>query len=407
MRNQNRSASILLTSMLTLLLGAGCMPIQPTSNLNATPISIDPVVILVVDDFSKDKPAETPPDATLCVATPDGQGRYKFRGVATDQGEFPHGNLVYAEISNLLSTMIPDNLAPVPAKSMVTMTGTTFLNLEWVKDVELWEVANRHLLVVAVDTPDWDPGIVADHISTTIKMLDIPGVEIGDYRLNEVKGYVLNLSFALVPCKLPPDPLIEAQFDNYRDLIDAYRNDVKFGRSEWENMIAKSSTDYEEAVSPDATVDIFKGFKCNLVRTSIGTKRLCELLEATQLMTPKVVISVASAGNARLPFPFAPGLFPNVITVSAAEDLEGEHIYSNRGEIKMSGIHPTLLTVQGDELTGTSFAAPRFSLMAALFLLHDNTCSADEGWNALSYDDWGDLELSDALRVHCPQFVNN
>ncbi|MBX3015383.1 MAG: S8/S53 family peptidase [Caldilineaceae bacterium] len=80
------------------------------------------------------------------------------------------------------------------------------------------------------------------------------------------------------------------------------------------------------------------------------------------------VINVAASGNNAVGrnqgYPYWPGRFPSVVSVT---DNRKEHlaIYSpNAGEIGMDGSHPLYA-----DFMGTSFAAPRFSLLAAKYFL--------------------------------------
>jgi len=116
-------------------------------------------------------------------------------------------------------------------------------------------------------------------------------------------------------------------------------------------------------------------------------------------------ISIASSGNSGpLPYPFAPAMWSAVLSVSA---LNAD--YSNSGEITVSGTHPTEKMDSREPITGTSFAAPRVSLVTAMYLLFggDAKCSGYDGDShppmayAPTKDDWRNLEMREAAGLYC------
>lgn len=106
------------------------------------------------------------------------------------------------------------------------------------------------------------------------------------------------------------------------------------------------------------------------------------------------VIPIGAAGNAGWQFPMMPALWDSVVSTSAEEGLPDElascnmnnnAFCSNFAEVKLSGTHPyedallvgnTSDCVPGfdcklyeDQVKGTSYAAPRLSVLAALYLV--------------------------------------
>jgi hypothetical protein len=128
------------------------------------------------------------------------------------------------------------------------------------------------------------------------------------------------------------------------------------------------------------------------------------------------VISVAAAGNLGgygYEYPFAPAIFDNVVSVSAAtRDVDDSRVgYSNPGEVLMVGDHSD--DAYGD-LSGTSFAAPKFSLLAAIYLLNGGRSPCDvaddmpPSFPALGYagdyGPWEDLLPEEIAANFCPVF---
>jgi hypothetical protein len=131
------------------------------------------------------------------------------------------------------------------------------------------------------------------------------------------------------------------------------------------------------------------------------------------------VISVAAAGNSGLPFPFAPALWSNVLGISAdtssgAVTLSGKEFWSNAGEVLMEGKHTSATGAGGQLLIGTSYAAPRLSLQAALYLLtgEPSKCKTPNGDflnPPMSYAPevnlkWLNLPLANAAKQYCEIF---
>lgn len=134
-------------------------------------------------------------------------------------------------------------------------------------------------------------------------------------------------------------------------------------------------------------------------------------------------IPVAAAGN--LPrntmpdYPYAPALWDSVVSISAVEALPGRSssYTSNFGEIAMRGLHPSAIDEHGEPRQGTSFAAPRFSVWAAMYLLTGGPSPCEEGddhypvlgykkdnWNIQDWPHDPNLSLMEAAEFYCPGF---
>jgi hypothetical protein len=130
-----------------------------------------------------------------------------------------------------------------------------------------------------------------------------------------------------------------------------------------------------------------------------------------QVSSPNYIM-VASAGNEGLPFPYAPAIADNVVSVSADyPDVDvcrnmltaagtGD-ILSNDGEIMMNGFFNCL--------PGTSFAAPKLSFEMALYLLRGGDTTCDGLQPPLAYEQtlpnqWLNIRRNVAANLHCSDF---
>jgi hypothetical protein len=135
------------------------------------------------------------------------------------------------------------------------------------------------------------------------------------------------------------------------------------------------------------------------------------------------VIPIASAGNEGRNFPYAPGLWPTVVSISAeytgyetcstpAGASKKPSPLSNNGEVAKNGMFECH--------AGTSFAAPRLSMEAALYLLAGGNvvCTGTlldnqkpEGISTtssppLAHLPWDNLERRVASVRYCEDFNN-
>jgi hypothetical protein len=126
------------------------------------------------------------------------------------------------------------------------------------------------------------------------------------------------------------------------------------------------------------------------------------------------VFSIASAGNRGDAYAFAPGYWDSVVSVSA--DYDGpencpvnptltpnstEHVLkSNSGEVEMYGVHNCI--------PGTSFAAPRLSAEAALYLVRGGSisCGGSDGTSSppMAHAAFDNLTREDASKAYCQDF---
>ncbi len=244
--------------------------------------------------------------------------------------------------------------------------------------------------LVAVDIQGASTDVVADRIADAIADHD------SDF-------YILNMSFALIPCEMI-DALAEfgGQLMSAREAKDLNRYRGQFQRA---------VLFYDKTVFPVMS---------QRAQDADDLDPLQALLEDLG----SSVIPVASAGNFGLDFPFWPGAWGQVISVSASVgagyhapsawdkkndtpllDAEGANPnqrmrVSNYGEVMLPGEYAS----DYGPVSGTSFAAPRLSVALALYVseVGGNYCRQPDGDPALAHGGWDNLTLVEAVEDFCP-----
>lgn len=219
---------------------------------------------------------------------------------------------------------------------------------------------------------------------------------------NPADFYVINMSFAVIPCEY-----VQAIADMGGELLDA-RNagDLNRYRSLFQRAVVFYGDQVYPAMSQHAQ-DLENLDPLQELFTSLGNS----------------VIPVASAGNFGLKFPFWPGGWSQVISVSGSTG-QGYHPpaswdkkkdtpllmqdsgqpnkknrVSNYGEIMMPGEYTD---PDGNGYLGTSFAAPRLTVALANYLMQVGSANCGP---ALAYGDWENLTLTEAAQQYCPDLV--
>lgn len=218
---------------------------------------------------------------------------------------------------------------------------------------------------------------------------------------NPAEHHVINMSFVIIPCDY-----VTAFADLEAQLMDARESG---NPGNYRSLFQRSVVFYDDTVFP------------------VMSQRAQEETDLDPLQSLFTdlrgsVIPVASAGNFGLDFPFWPGAWGQVISVSASDGtgyaapaawdkkddsplLGAENInpgrtvrISNYGEVMMPGEYE----VDEGMLSGTSFAAPRLSAALALYLAESGAyCQQDDGDPAFAYGDWDNLTLDEAVSEHC------
>jgi hypothetical protein len=440
------------------------------------------VAILVIDVFDTRKADEITANIAEqnCLVTPEGQGHVAIQGAgnvaiqgagnvaiqgAGNANQETHGEIVYSEIRDLLrderggsQTVVTTGAAQFPNASADLQQA--------IRDLEQWQLDNGNVLLVALDTEGYTTSVIAQRIPATIDLLE---QEFG------ISRFVVNMSFAVIPCDLliddvrPNDEellqqyldaLAGEEFDELRATFEALleENDgnvsVTINQPEFATVrgallaqeLNRTTTIYqvqnpEELVTQLAgCYDLYGG--SDLIEqpteqpTEIG-EQAGQLQEGTcadpifpadpmfawaiQAQTEAVVanrgpriINIASAGNFGSGFAFAPGYYPTVVSVSADYSNSGNTtvdalvangtIVSNDGEVQFNGLYER----SGFVYPGTSYAAPRLSIEAAIYLLGNGaiTCtgSTDSSTPPLAYPFFQNLPRTDAASQYCEEF---
>lgn len=388
---------LLVAALALLLIAAACGPVatqsavpaaEPTAPPAAAPTEVpaptpvEPVVILVLDNFSDPCEPQEKIKANLvnagtdnrdCLFTPDGQV-YASRGLATNcqPGGVSHGSYVYSQILSLLKAANGK-----PLESQAPFGGfsvpTPYL--------DLWRTAEGDVLLIAVDVPGFDAGLAANNRAAVMNQL--VGLKLEKYAVTNVQGVVVNMSFALVPCQ-------QLNVDQYiADLVSYYSGEGKVDlRKTLGNIYLQGETDPKLVTEKGVAwaMDWAAG----------------DPLYQTLNKDGVVTINIAAAGNSGFPYPFAPALWPGVLSVSASTGDPGtpKADYSNAGEVMVSGVHPDDAAV-----LGTSFAAPKLAFWAARYLLKKGGCDTTPPLAhktiTPSPGGWDDLSLATAIERHC------
>lgn len=215
------------------------------------------------------------------------------------------------------------------------------------------------------------------------------------------------MSFAIIPCEY-----IQALADMGGQLLDA-RNagDLNRYRSLFERAVVFYGDQVYPAMSQHAQ-DLQNLDPLQDLLTSLGSN----------------VIPVASAGNFGLKFPFWPGAWSQVVSVSGStgqgfypsaswdkkkdtplltqdSGQQGKKkLVSNYGEIMMPGEYTD---TDGNSFLGTSFAAPRLTVVLARYLTQVGSanCRNANGGPGLAYGDWKNLTIQEAAQQYCPDLT--
>jgi hypothetical protein len=352
------AVSILVCALLAVRLGFAARPGVPASAQGDYN-----VVIIVADDFS-DSTLDTVDTGQFdssdnCTVSLEGQA-FAVRGVSADPIDEAHGDLVYAQLEELL--------ADANAGSAIDL--------------------------VQVDIQGVTTDIVASRIGDAIA--DHPA----DF-------YVVNMSFVIIPCEyITGFADFESQMMDARDAKDL---------NKYRGLFQRAVVFYDKTVFPAMSH-----------RAQSATD--LDPLQSLFTSLSSNVIPVAAAGNFGLDFPFWPGAWGQVISVSASEGtgydapapwdkkkdtplLGTEDLtpgkttrISNYGEVMIPGEYASDFGV----VAGTSFAAPRLSVAMAVYVsqVGGSYCRQSNGNPALAYGGWDNLMLGEVIGDYCPEMAS-
>lgn len=314
------------------------------------------VVILVVDDFGETDLADLDPGeygpGESCAVSLEGQA-FAVRGVSAEPIDEAHGDLVMSQIEELLAasgSAIP--VVPVEIQGLTTQQAADAL----------------------LDA-------VADHPA------DI---------------YVINMSFAIIPCEhIQAFAEFGSQLLSARDAKDLNR---------YRGLFNRSVLFYNDTVFP-------------VMSQKAQNAQNLDPLQSALVSLRTAAIPVAAAGNFGLDYPFWPGAWGQVISVSAsagegfvsppwdkkkdtplltaeAEQPGKQKRISNYGEVMMPGEY----SAGAGKVSGTSFAAPRLSVVLAHYAaaVGPAICRTGDGRPALATGKWDNLTLPQVAQTSCP-----
>lgn len=220
---------------------------------------------------------------------------------------------------------------------------------------------------------------------------------------NPADAYVVNMSFAIMPCEY-----LEAFAQFGGELLDA-RSARNLNR--YRSIFQRAVLFYDDTVFP-------------VMSQKAQTETDLDPIQGLLAARSEDVIPVAAAGNFGLDYPFWPGAWGQVISVSASQGM-GYHAgapwdsksdtplltaesdspgqqkrISNYGEVMMPGEFES----SAGPVTGTSFAAPRLSFLLAMYASAEGPgiCRDEDGALALASGDWDNLALIEAVQAYCP-----
>lgn len=368
-----------------------------------------------VDQLSYPEVLDIDQDTPLCAIFPmlDGDGQqYIARGAENGDGLATKFGLSHGEVvvDTILQEIGPGNVITDPSlvtpdeyrDAVVVLVVDNFMNPSG--NVVVPEKAlepNERLLIVGVDIGSWEIDIVTQTIESEMMNL------ISDPDDPVVTKFVINLSFALVPC----NDGLKLTRQQYESNTLSF-NDFSLHLNA---LLAATYGPGHENVPNQISAGGFVEFTKCLYGGDLY-KRTCG--KQLDVSADTNIILVGAAGNSIYPFAFAPAMWAHVVSVSAS-DINGDKAsYSNTGEIMMAGT--TRFSQGSDSIVGTSFASPLLALREALYLrditdpAHGIGCEGDAQIYAsppLGYipeaGDWEtntlqtDLSPEDAFDLYC------
>ena len=375
------------------LLLVGGVALTAAGPAEAVPVRPAPgnVAVLVVDDFGLGADPKAQP-GTMADNCTVGTNEVGSTGAGDDlpPSGYSHGELVYPVLSDALTA----DLGAPPVSSTPTTT-------EW-----SYPVAGRTYAVrlVAVHTDKYRVDDILDGIRDRIASL----------RREKFERFVLNLSFAVIPCDVVGwlnDSSLDGLLKTYDEMIrtDA-TSELKDGLQAYFDAAGEldpglvrsggfTTTVLQERGLAPLRPSLADAFYQTINVNNFSTKERPLSIVAndpgwrsfsSQLIQPGAagatlkVVPVAASGNGvkyfdreaeppglvrrGLPFPFAPALWDFVVSASADAD-PAVAARLNSGEIALDATGPAL--VPGS--FGTSFAAPRLSALEAKYLAETGT----------------------------------
>lgn len=419
-------------AVLPTIVSAGTIGVEPT----ATPVAAtDAVAILVLDSFQNNEAEgdKLSKRGDNCTVAPDGQGVYVGQGAGVYVGQgagvyvgqgagagtheaialsgVTHGELVMAKFQQLL-VIPPDDSADLAALAIRNVWEQQIVTYGLADKIMIWRNGDSpDLYLVAIDTDGYDTTVIVERLQRQMEALQ---------NLYGITRFVVNMSFAIVPCDLKLD------LEEYKTLIDnepalaAFRDNLTalFGGNDEAViafMVGSMALDEFYANSSEQVYPLLTSDPLLVYLTDLPSDVIKVIAVAAAGQKPSVswgengLVLVGGTGN---PFPYLPGLSQNVLSVSV------QRAYSNAGEVMRQdgtvAFTGTVTTTTGITVTGTytllpatSWAAPEMSLAAADHLRAGGEAECAGLRPPLAYADpavagsWLNLWLPDAVLAHC------
>jgi hypothetical protein len=320
------------------------------------------------NQFINTKILEIGPETPLCAIFPtlDGSGQqYTSRG--TEDGDtiasafgLSHGEVVFGTITDT----IYDTMGLLPETDPALITPDLYQDAVVILVVDNFQkpsVAGApsspsmvalykdiNILIVGVDIGSWEIDLVKQNVKNAMINL------ISDPEHPVVRQFVVNMSFALVPCN-----------DAMKETLSQYQEDAMTFAEFSANLSALVAFTYGNGytnIPSQINTGDFAGFTQCLFGGHTDNRTCGQL----SLPVNANIILVGAAGNSGYDFAFAPALWDHVVSVSASDVGGGKAGYSNTGEVMMDGT--TKFSHDGVDVVGTSFASPRLALEQAFYL---------------------------------------
>ena len=252
--------------------------------------------------------------------------------------------------------------------------------------------------IVRVDTAGFSTEVIATRIEETI-------TEILDE--NPDMNFVVNMSFAVVPCQELPNILI---YERLMRLFDPEASDDLDALRALFADLMRSSV-FQSTLNSGDQMDRWTAEVCaeDKLRDTEEGNVVCQFTEDNQILLVGAAGNGAIGASGGSPFPFFPAAWPSVVSISASDAAKDEFIaiapranYSNAGAVLMWGQweHP-----DGFLELGTSFAAPRYSFVMAMLMSGNDLdpCSTGNTPKPPLLDNWlGGAAPSPADAPLCP-----
>lgn len=307
--------------VLALFMLLGSVWIAPTLAHSAQQSSGgNDVAILVIDVFEENSLIPPVSTATLpnsglsCAMALGGQDGAAFRGnteILSKLHPFsaPHGRMVYDQFQWLLDTEFGQG----------NPNSTTLPTM-----VENWDTGRGKIWLTAVDTHKYNVSEIAVQTRNAVNMLSLAGVH----------TFILNMSFALVPCQQFPPLTLRA----YKDQLEKWN--VNCSESAGLQDLACTIDNSSEETFVDDLIKVRdaggpKATAFALLHLAVMRSLMVGTLQATtpnpipkmesnnflamleNLPSNNIYVQVASAGNDDLPYPYYPAIADNVLSVKA------------------------------------------------------------------------------------------